>query len=241
VVEFALASVVPCQELDSSLSSCAYVMDIFSGGAFLARGFRRVRRRLLSDGGTADARAYTYRSQDSVCRDALASDALLFTRASCQAAFDASNVTLALLGLERQLPACAFCSLADALEAARHNPLAFLHLLTPRTLGLVLQRHGPLGQLARLGGIVHEGVREVAALLAARRLAGNASDASRAVAVERRAGELLVRVEALPLPPHVARAGAPARARAAAPRARWRWRARAAPATRARRTQAPLM
>jgi len=139
----------------------------------------------------------------SVCRDALASDAMLFTRASCQAAFDASNTTLTLLGLDRQLPWCAFCSLADALEAARHNPLAFLHLANPRTLCLVLHRHGPFGQLAQLGAIVHEGMRDVAALLAGRQLAGNATGA---VAVERRGDELLVRVETLPLPPHVARA-----------------------------------
>ena len=89
----------------------------------------------------------------SVCREALASDALRFTRASCQAAFDASNTTLTLLCLERQLPRCAFCSLADALEAALHNQLAFLHLANPRTLCLVLHRHGPFGQLAQLGAI----------------------------------------------------------------------------------------
>ena len=117
------------------------------------------------------------------------------------AAFDANNTTLTLLGLERQLPRCAFCSLADALEAARHNPLAFLHLANPRTLCLVLQGHGPFGQLAQLDAIVHEGVRDVAALLAARQLAGNATGA---VAVERGADELLVCVETLP--PHVARA-----------------------------------
>jgi len=81
----------------------------------------------------------------------------------------------------------------------------------------VLQRHGPFGQLSQLGAIVHEGVRDVAALLAVRQLAGNAMGA---VAVERRADELLVRVETLSLPPHVTRAGAPARARAAAPRGR---------------------
>ena len=120
---------------------------------------------------------------------------MLFTRASCQAAFDASNTTLTLLGLDRQLPRCAFCSIADALEAARHNPLAFLHLANPRTLCLVLQHHGPFGQLAQLGAIVHEGMRDVAALLAARQLARNAR---RAVPVERRADELLVRVETLP-------------------------------------------
>ena len=50
---------------------------------------------------------------------------------------------------------------------------------------------------------MHEGMRHVAALLAARQLAGNATDA---VAVESSADELLVRVETLPLPPHVARA-----------------------------------
>ena len=124
---------------------------------------------------------------------------MLFTRASYQAAFDTSNTTLTLLGLDLQLPRCAFCSLADALEAARHNPLAF-----------VLHRHGPFGQLAQLGAIMHEGMCDVTALLAARQL----------VPVERRADELLVRVETLSLPPHVTRAGAPARARAAAPRGR---------------------
>ena len=139
----------------------------------------------------------------SVCREALASDTLRFTRASCQAAFDASNTTLTLLGLELQLPRCVFCSLADALEAALHNPLAFLHLANPRTHCLVLHCHGPFGQLAQLGDIVHEGMREVAALLAGRQLAGNVTGS---VAVERRPDELLVRVETLPLPTHVMRA-----------------------------------
>jgi hypothetical protein len=73
------------------------------------------------------------------------------------------------------------------MEAVRHNPLAFLHLANPRTLCLVLHRHGPFGQLVQLGAIVHEGMRDVAALLAARQLAGNATGA---VAVERRADEL---------------------------------------------------
>ena len=44
---------------------------------------------------------------------------------------------------------------------------------------------------------------DVAALLAGRQLAGNTTGA---VAVEHRADELLVRVETLPLPPHVERA-----------------------------------
>ena len=146
--------------------------------------------------------AHTRQRQDpralrgSVCREALASDVMLFTRASCQTAFDASNTTLKLLGLDRQLPRCAFCSLADALEAELHNPLAFLHLANPRTRCLVLHRHGPFGQLAQqLGAIVHEGMRDVAALLAVRQLAGNAR---RSVPVEHSADELLVRIETLP-------------------------------------------
>jgi hypothetical protein len=46
-------------------------------------------------------------------------------------------------------------------------------------------------------------MRDVAALLDARQLAGNTTGD---VAVERHADELLVCVETLPLPPHVARA-----------------------------------
>jgi len=98
----------------------------------------------------------------NVYREAMSSNTMRFTRASCQAAFDTSNTTLSLLGLERQLPRCAFCSLAS-MEAALHNSMAFLHLANPRTLCLVLHRHGPFGQLAQLGAIVHEGVRDVAA------------------------------------------------------------------------------
>jgi hypothetical protein len=60
--------------------------------------------------------------------------------------------------------------------------------------------NGPFGQLTQLGAIVHEGVRDVAELLAARQLAGNVM---RAVSVERGANELLVLVETLQLPPHV--------------------------------------
>jgi hypothetical protein len=195
VVEFGLSTVIPCQELDSSLSSCAWAVDV---GAFFARGSRRVRRRLLAHDG-ADGQVYTYRSMDSVCRDALLSDALRYTRASCQEAFDASNATLALLGLERQLPPCALCSFADALEAARHNPVAVLRLLSPRAVGVVLQRHGPFLQAARLGAVLHDGLRDFSALLARR-------NGSQVVHVERRGGRTTVLVEDAAVQPHVARA-----------------------------------
>jgi hypothetical protein len=94
VLEFGLSIVIPCQELDSSTSSCAYASDI---NTYMARGFSRVRRRLLQTPSPPD----TYQSEDSVCRDALASEALPFTRLSCQKAFDAGNATLVLLGLAK--------------------------------------------------------------------------------------------------------------------------------------------
>ena len=130
-----------------------------------------------------------------MCREALASDALQFTCANCQAAFDAKQHDA-----DAARPPSAAGGLADTLEAAQHNHLEFLHLANQRTLCLVLQCHGPFGQLTQLGAIVHEGVRDVAELLAARQLAGNVM---RAVAVERGDNELLVRVETLQLPPHV--------------------------------------
>lgn len=195
VIEFGLSSVIPCQELDSSTSSCAYASDI---NAYMARGFSRVRRRLLQ----TPSPPTTYQSEDSVCRDALASEALPFTRLSCQKAFDASNATLVLLGLDRQLPPCALCSYADALDAARQNPLAALHLMSPHMLIIVLRRHGPFGQLAQLSSVVRSGVRDVSALLSR----NGRENASRAVAIERRAGAFLVRVGHAAVPPHVARA-----------------------------------
>ena len=193
VVEFSLSSVIPCMELDSSRSSCAWALDV---NAYMARGSRRVRRRLLSsDGGE---RVFTFKSVDSVCRDALLSDALPYTRAACQDAFDASNATLGLLGLHAQLPPCTFCSFADALNAAQHNPIAVMHLLSPQAMTVILQRHGMLQRIAQLGGVLHAGLREVAASIADR-------NASQVVFIQRSGGTMLVRVSDAAVPPHIAR------------------------------------
>lgn len=193
VVEFSLASVIACQELDASLSSCAYAVD---RNEFLARGFRRVRRRLL---GVDEPRTFTYRSLDSVCRDALLLEALVHTRASCQEAFERSNETLALLGLTRQLPPCALCSFTDLVEAARGNPVAFVHLLSsPRLLSSVLRRHGPLRHAADVVAALHRQLADIA--LVAHR------NSSQLVVVERREGALVVSVDDTVVPSHVARA-----------------------------------
>ena len=192
VVEFTLSSVIPCMELDSSLSSCVFAVDL---NTYLARGFRRVRRRLLGD----ETRIFTYRSMDSVCRDALLSNTLYYTRISCQEAFENSNQTLALLGLDRQLPPCTLCSFADALQAVRHNPVAVLHILNPHVLRVVLQRHGPFVQATQLATAFHSSMQEFSSALARR-------NASQVVFIER-AGDLLrVRVQDTTVPPHIARA-----------------------------------
>lgn len=106
-IEFAQTSVIACMQLDPTTASCAYVVD---SNMFIVRGHSRSGRRLLS---STDA---TYSSLDSSCRDALVSENLPFTRAVCQANFENSLTTLQLLGLERQLPPCAFCSLTVCLE-----------------------------------------------------------------------------------------------------------------------------
>jgi hypothetical protein len=193
VVEYLLSSVIACQELDASSSSCAYAVD---RNVFMARGFRRVGRRLL---GIDETR--TYRSVDSVCRDALQIEGLVHTRARCQEAFDRSNETLVLLGLARQLPPCALCSVADVLDAAHRNPVAFAHVLSsPRLLRSVLGRHGPLRHAADLLAALH---RQLAEIAQAARRSGNSTQL---VFVERRGGALLVSVDDTVLPPHVARA-----------------------------------
>jgi hypothetical protein len=198
VVEYLLASVIACQELDASSSSCAYVVD---RNVFLARGFRRVGRRLLGADTPTATTAVTYRSVDSVCRDALQLEGLVHTRARCQEAFERSNETLVLLGLAQQLPPCALCSVADVLDAAHRNPVAFAHVLSnPRLLRSVLGRHGPLRHAAELLAALR---RQLADIAQAARRSGNSTQL---VFVERRGGALLVSVDDTALPPHVARA-----------------------------------
>ncbi len=112
-------SVIQCLQLDPTTASCAYVVD---SNMCIVRGFSRTGRRLLT---ICDA---TYTSLDPTCRDTLVSEALPNTRTACQANFDSSRATLELLGLERQLPACSFCNLTDAIEATRSNPLAVMRM-----------------------------------------------------------------------------------------------------------------
>ena len=193
-VEFAQTSVIACQELDPTTASCAYVVD---KNAYVVRGYRSAGRRLLADDRHAPD---GYTSVDPACLDALVSNSLPHTRASCQARFDSSSATLALVGLDRQLPPCALCSFDDALDATRRNPLAVLRVVSsPHVLATILRRHGPVDRLLKLLASLHAGIHTAAGRITAANAAG-------LVAVERGPGSIVVRVDDTVLPPSVARA-----------------------------------
>jgi len=196
VAEFAQTSVIACQKLVPSEASCALLWDY---NVHLVRGYRSSGRRLLASGDRApDSTNYT--SVHPACLDALVSDSLPHTRASCQALFDSSSATLALLGLARQLPPCALCSFDDALDATRRNPLAVFSVVSnPHTLSTVLRRHGPLHRFNKLFDSLHLGVRTAAGRISAANAAG-------LVTVERGADSVVVHVDDTVIPPPVARA-----------------------------------
>jgi hypothetical protein len=190
-IEFAQTSVIACQLLDPTTASCAYVVD---SNMFIVRGFSRTGRRLLTSGDV------TYSSLDPACRDALLSDALPNTRTACQANFDSSRATLELLGLERQLPACSFCSLTDAVEAIRGNPIAVLRMLSSaKMLFTVVRRHGPAERAAHLLWTLHSGLSK-----AVQRMADD--DAASLVSVHEVDGVRVVNVDDTVLPAPIARA-----------------------------------
>jgi hypothetical protein len=190
-LEFAQTSVIACLQLDPTTASCAYVVD---SNMYIVRGFSRTGRRLLS---MQDA---TYTSLDPTCRDALESQALPNTRAACQANFDNSRATLNLLGLERQLPACSFCSLTDAIEAIRSNPLAVMRMLSSAEMLLtVVRRHGPAERAAHLFMTLHSGLSK-----AVQRITD--TDASALVDVHEADGVRVVNVDDTVLPAPIARA-----------------------------------
>jgi hypothetical protein len=144
-----------------------------------------------------------YSSLDPTCRDALISDALPNTRAICQANYDSSQKTLTLLGLQQHLPACSFCSFADALDATQNNPIAVIRLLTnSKMLVTVLRRHGPsekvLTLLSTLQSALGKTVKRIAEIAD--------SEAPLLVNVHKENGSVIVNVNDQLLPSSIAKA-----------------------------------
>ena len=155
-VEFAQTSVIACQLLDPTTAKCSYVVD---SNMYVVRGYSRARRRLLSVGIDQDTGSESYTSMDPTCRDALVSENLPYTRASCQANYESSKATIAQLGLQQLLPQCSLCSFTDAIDAARRNPLAVLRIVTSPTMLLtIIQRHGPGERASLLFLTLHQGL-----------------------------------------------------------------------------------
>jgi len=190
-LEFAQTSVIACMQLDPTTATCAYVVD---SNMFIVRGNTHTGRRLLS---SADV---TYSSLDSSCRDALVSENLPFTRAACQANFQNSRATLKLLGLERQLPPCTFCSLTDIIDATRSNPISMMRMLINGNMLLtVLRRHGPTEKMSQLFLTLHTGLAK-----AVQRLSDK--DAASVVSVHTIQGATIVQVDDTVFPAVIARA-----------------------------------
>jgi hypothetical protein len=190
-IEFAQTSVIACMQLDPRTASCAYVVD---SNMFIVRGHSRTGRRLLSS--TDD----TYSSLDSSCRDALVSDNLPFTQAACQANFENSLATLQHLGLELQLPPCAFCSLTDIIDTTRRNPISVMRMLVNGNMLLtVLRRHGPTERVSQLLITLHTGLSNVVQQMSDK-------EAASLVSVHTVQGTTIVQVDDTVLPTPIARA-----------------------------------
>jgi hypothetical protein len=208
-IEFAQTSVIGCLQLDPTTATCAYVVD---SNMYIVRGYSRTGRRLLSVSDSAttasesasNSASHTlYSSLDPTCRDALVSNALPNTRAICQANYDSSQKTLTLLGLEQHLPACTFCSFADALDATQNNPIAVIRLLTSSKMVMtILRRHGPseraLTLLSTLQTTLGKTVKRIAEIAD--------SEASLLVNVHKENGNIIVNVNDQLLPSTIAKA-----------------------------------
>lgn len=182
-VTFAAASAAACAAFSPGSIFCTAVPDAVSTQVaplepetYLAVGFELApRRRLLADTAEphdagADLSALT---RDPICADALAGTELPRTRAACLQRLAASNASVAALGLP--LPACAFCSAADAVHALQTQPFAVLQLLARvERLPALLHDHTPVGGLWRAAG---DAARAVAAAAAALRDEVNGSHA----------------------------------------------------------------
>ena len=146
-VMFADALVTACMTLDPSNLMCSRMADLQVN---FVRGFRTIGRRLLfKDTEPPDTQLLT--THDALCQDALNSPHLPLVAQRCRQLFKLSNETLILTRLDNMLEPCAFCSIADAIEAFKQHPELLLHFLHyPRNAFLVLQRHVFFGDISKL-------------------------------------------------------------------------------------------
>lgn len=130
----------PCRMINPALSFCSRETNgqLYIVGTDISR-----RRHLLEvTSGSDDVRIET---ASALCQDALASETMPHTRASCVAIYHESQLTVHELGLEGSLPACAFCGLEDAFAAFVLRPHNMIALTTNISAIIkIAARHTPL-------------------------------------------------------------------------------------------------
>ena len=152
---------IPCQDLDATSGSCAWVSDLQK---YLVRGYRTVGRRLLQAESTPAG--VLYETLDPLCRDALAMPQLSHTRQACRKAYLDSVATLTQLDLLQHIHECALCSLSDLKESIVSHPLIWIHVATrPKVLMQIVKRHGILQEFISFSTAVYHSLHTVHRLL----------------------------------------------------------------------------
>ena len=152
---------IPCQDLDATSGTCAWVPDLQK---YLVRGYRTTGRRLLqAESVPPDV---FYETLDPLCRDALAMPQLSHTRQACRKAYLDSVATLTQLDLQEHIHACALCSLSDLKESIVSHPLIWIHVATrPKVMMQMVKRHGILQEFISFCTAVYHSLHTVHQLL----------------------------------------------------------------------------
>jgi hypothetical protein len=152
VFSFYTSMTAPCNDLNPASTYCARES---SDGQLYAVGVDAVQGRRLLGMETIPEPMTAADTHNSLCQDALSSDAMPAHSAACRAAHKHSAETVALLDLPWPLPSCTFCSVEDAVHGLLLQPqnLVMLASNASRVAHVVL-RHSPLRVLAQSFGHV---------------------------------------------------------------------------------------
>jgi len=129
----------PCRLLNQGFTFCSRE----SGNGFLYVTGTEVssRRRLLGIDAPEDS-GFTIDTMSSVCRDALSTDLMPNVRRECLEAFEESKLTVRMLGMQDNWPACAFCGVEDMLHNFMLKPHNLIILFSNASaVAHVVMRH----------------------------------------------------------------------------------------------------
>jgi hypothetical protein len=153
VFSFYTSMTAPCNDLNPSSTYCARES---SDGQLYAVGVDAVQgRRLLGAIPTIEPMTAAD-THNSLCKDALSSDAMPAHRSACLAAHVFSSETIAQLELPWPLAPCTFCSVEDAVHGLLLQPQNLVMLAgNASRVAHVILRHSPLRLLTESARHVH--------------------------------------------------------------------------------------